>query len=153
MGHGRHVLLTEPERYDIIVAETIAPPTAGSNVLFSREFFEEVRSRLEPGGMAVQWAATPRTLATFLGVFPYVRRLNGVLLGSDRPIDLDWSLIGRELGGPAGRVILGSGVAPEALLTYLRSDPQGRWGPGDPRPDTAINTDLHPRDEFYPIGW
>ena len=153
IADGRHVLFTEPERYDIIVAETIAPRTAGSNLLFSKEFFEEVRSRLKPGGLAVQWAVTPRTVATFLSVFPYALRLNGVLLGSDRPIDLDWSRLGDELGGPPGQVVLRSGVAPEALLAYLRNGPQGRWGPGDPRPDTSINTDLHPRDEFYPIGW
>ena len=153
IADGRHVLFTEPERYDIIVAETIAPHTAGSNLLFSKEFFEEARRRLKPGGLAVQWAATPRTVATFVSVFPYALRLNGVLLGSDRPIDLDWSRIGKELGGPPGQVVLRSGVAPEALLAYLRSGPQDRWSPGDPRPDIPVNTDLHPRDEFYPIGW
>ena len=99
IADGRHVLFTDPARYDIIVAETIAPRTAGSNLLFSKEFFEEVRSRLKPGGLAVQWAATPRTVATFLSVFPYAIRLNDVLLGSDRPIDLDWGRIGAELQG------------------------------------------------------
>ena len=50
-------------------------------------------------------------------------------------------------------MIIRSGVAPEALFAYLRSGPQAHWGPDDPRPDTSINTDLHPRDEFYPIAW
>ena len=62
----------------MIVSEPSNPWVAGVAALFSREFFEAVRARLEPGGIVCQWAnaynisdADLRAIvATFQSVFP-----------------------------------------------------------------------------------
>jgi spermidine synthase len=54
---GRRFLHRSRERYDIV---TIDPPppleAAGSSLLYSKEFYEIVKSRLNPGGILQQWA-------------------------------------------------------------------------------------------------
>ena len=52
---AREVLLTTPERFDLIVSEPSNPYRAGIATLFTREFYEAVRARLRPGGVFVQW--------------------------------------------------------------------------------------------------
>ncbi len=79
-GDAREVLLTSRERYDIIFSEPSNPYRAGIASLFTREFYEIVRSRLAPGGLFLQWVQayevdgqTLRTVyATVGGVFPEV---------------------------------------------------------------------------------
>ncbi|MBW2453953.1 MAG: fused MFS/spermidine synthase [Deltaproteobacteria bacterium] len=101
---AREVLLTTPHRYDLIFSEPSNPYRAGIASLFTREFYQAVRERLEPAGMFVQWvqayeidAESVRTVyATLAAVFPSVESWRTkysdlVLIGrdSDVPIDLD----------------------------------------------------------------
>ena len=94
VADGRHTLALDPTRYDVIEADAILPKSALSGLLYSQEFFRQVRSKLAPGGIYVQWAPTERTVETFRSVFPYVtmvqsglawqRPANSVLAGEDR---------------------------------------------------------------------
>ena len=86
VGDGRHALALDATRYDVIEADAILPKTALSGLLNSQEFFRQVRSKLAPGGIYVQWAPTERSIETFRSVFPYVTMVHPALLGSDRPI-------------------------------------------------------------------
>ncbi len=52
---GRYFLLTTWERFDIITAEPPPPKNAGIVSLYTREYFELVRSRLAEGGVATYW--------------------------------------------------------------------------------------------------
>ncbi len=52
---GRFFLLTTPRRYDLITADPPPPKAAGIGSLYSREYFELVRSRLAPGGITTYW--------------------------------------------------------------------------------------------------
>ena len=52
---AREQLLTSRERYDLVVSEPSNPYRAGVASLFSRELYRAVASRLEPGGLFVQW--------------------------------------------------------------------------------------------------
>ena len=78
VGDGRSHLLLTPQRYDVIVSEPSNPWMSGVAALFTREFFEGARARLNPGGLLCQWAHTydisPQDLqsivATFASVFP-----------------------------------------------------------------------------------
>src|SRR6185503_16163808 len=78
VGDGRSHLLLTPQRYDVIVSEPSNPWMSGVAALFTREFFEAARSRLNPDGLICQWAHTydisPQDLqsivATFASVFP-----------------------------------------------------------------------------------
>ncbi len=54
-GDGREHVRTTSETYDLIVSEPSNPYRAGVADLFSREFYEAVSERLNPGGIFVQW--------------------------------------------------------------------------------------------------
>jgi spermidine synthase len=79
-GDGRELLLTSEARYDLIVSEPSNPYRAGISSLFTREFYEVVRSRLAPAGVFSQWiqgyeidARSIRMVArTLRAVFPSV---------------------------------------------------------------------------------
>jgi len=105
---ARHFILTTPEKFDVITTDPIHPWLKGTSALYSKEYFELVRSHLNPGGVAAQWLPlyesdeeTVKTqLATFFDVFPdgtvWSNYLNGdgydlVLLGrlETSPINID----------------------------------------------------------------
>jgi len=46
---------THNRRYDIIVSEPSNPWVSGVSGLFTREFYQRVRTHLEPGGLLLQW--------------------------------------------------------------------------------------------------
>jgi spermidine synthase len=79
-GDGRELLLTSDRRFDLIASEPSNPYRAGISSLFTREFYEVVRSRLAPGGVFSQWiqgyeidARSIRMVArTLRAVFPSV---------------------------------------------------------------------------------
>jgi spermidine synthase len=102
IGDGRHELLRRSQRYDLITLEPPPPSAAGVVNLYSRDFYELCRSRLQPDGLMAQWWPLPaqndedsRSLVrSFLDVFPYATawstELHEVLLvGSSSPIVLD----------------------------------------------------------------
>jgi hypothetical protein len=52
---ARFFLQATRERYDLITGEPPPPKIAGVASLYTREYFELVRSRLNPGGLATYW--------------------------------------------------------------------------------------------------
>jgi spermidine synthase len=78
VGDGRSHLRLSSQRYDVIVSEPSNPWMAGVASLFTGEFFEAARARLEPDGLLCQWAHTYDISApdlrsivrTFGSVFP-----------------------------------------------------------------------------------
>jgi spermidine synthase len=150
-GDGRRLLAASPELYDIIEADAIRPDTSHSGMLYSKEFMEQARRRLAPGGLFVQWAPTRRVVATFTAVFPYavLLRPGHILIGSDRPIQLDLGVLAHRLSEPAvlahfqrGNSGAAAGVAPFVAERALLWEPKDRRGP-------APLTDMFPRDEFF----
>jgi spermidine synthase len=96
---ARHFILVTPRKFDVITTDPIHPWVKGTSTLYSREYYELVKSHLNPGGVAAQWLPlyesdqeTVNTeLATFFSVFPsatvWSNYVNGdgydlVLLGS-----------------------------------------------------------------------
>jgi len=55
---GRHFLQTTPRHFDLITGEPPPPKLAGIVNLYTREYFELVRERLSPGGLASYWLPT-----------------------------------------------------------------------------------------------
>jgi len=96
---GRRHLERTQEMYDVI---TIDPPppisAAGSSLLYSKEFYETAKRRLQPGGIVAQWVpgGDPADLVAVTRAvresFLYVRAFLSVegrglhLLASDSPI-------------------------------------------------------------------
>lgn len=149
IADGRHHMLVDPETYDVIVAEAIVPESAHSGLLFSIEFFQQVRDRLKPGGICVEWAPTQRTINTFRHVFPYVIRTGNALIGSMEPVDFSLEAFATRLQGDAQGHLAAGGWKAEDVMAWLTSKPLQRWTPADPPPPDDINTDLFPKDEYY----
>jgi spermidine synthase len=122
-------------------------------MLYSREFMQQVRRRLAPGGLYVQWAPTERVVATFTSVFEHVVLVQpaNILLGSDRPIAFDPAAFTERLRSPAVAQHIARGNPDprvgEQMVRRISERPQV-WGPGDAR-DPDVLTDMVPRDEFF----
>jgi spermidine synthase len=103
---ARTFLRVTTGRYDIIVSEPSHPWVPGVANLFTEEFFELGRERLNDDGIFVQWLqiyqlsteSLRSVLATYQKVFPHVLvfRIGGLnkgkdllLVGSKRPLNLD----------------------------------------------------------------
>jgi len=55
IGDGRHFLLIDDARYDLLTSDPIHPWTRGSSDLYALEHFGRMASHLAPGGIASQW--------------------------------------------------------------------------------------------------
>jgi spermidine synthase len=102
VGDAREVLLTSRERYDLVFSEPSNPYRAGIASLFTREYYREVKTRLDKRGLFLQWvqaydvdSRTVRMIyATLASVFPSVETwelgANDLLLvASDEPPSYD----------------------------------------------------------------
>ncbi|HXK22163.1 MAG TPA: fused MFS/spermidine synthase [Myxococcota bacterium] len=101
IGDARGSLQLTSRRYDAIVSQPSHPWTAGASHLYTREFFDLVRSRLAPDGVFVQWiglafvdeALLRSLLSALVEAFPHVEvfqpQPHGLLfVGSAAPIDV-----------------------------------------------------------------
>jgi len=99
---GRNFLLLTEQKYDLVISEPSNPWISGISNLYTKEFFEIVRSRLRPGGMHCQWihaysmkaddfASVLKTMAScFEHVQLWEMGLNDyVAICSDAPIVVD----------------------------------------------------------------
>jgi spermidine synthase len=115
VSDGRNYVRLSRETYDMIAVDP-APPieSAGSVVLYTREFLTEGKARLRPGGVFMLWIpyALPlddfkEHVRTFAGVFGHVRLVlspgrHGVFMfGSDAPLEFTGPNIRQALGTPA----------------------------------------------------
>ena len=92
-GDGRFFIKHSNRTFDILEADALREGSAYSGTLYSVEYFELVRARLAPGGLAVTWAPTDRVVRTFLKVFPHVVSFDDVFIGSNEPIHIDHEAI------------------------------------------------------------
>jgi spermidine synthase len=146
---GRLALMRSAARFDIIEADALRPSSAYSGNLFSDGYFELVRRRLRPQGLAVSWSPTARVHRAFVRVFPYVLVLPDILIGSNEPIVLDREAVFARLRDPRARAHYArAGIAAEALATAYLVE-VARYTPDFDRSTLQdFNTDLFPRDEL-----
>ncbi|HUT52908.1 MAG TPA: fused MFS/spermidine synthase [bacterium] len=104
VADGRNHLELSPKKYDVIISEPSNPWQAGEGLLFTREFFQLARKRLNPGGIMEAWidvynmdaANLSLFLRTFADVFPHVTlwetglQADYVLLGTNEPLMIDY---------------------------------------------------------------
>jgi predicted membrane-bound spermidine synthase len=154
---GRNHLLLGGPPFDVITCDPVHP-LYGSAPLYSLDYFKLCRRRLRPGGVVCQYLPLHRmptrefrrAIATFDAAFGETWVLFGLghamLVGGDRPLDLDWNRWQRVLdehGWPAD--LAASALAtPAQIAALLQLDPDAcrRLALGPP------STDLHPRLEF-----
>ncbi|MCS6933337.1 MAG: fused MFS/spermidine synthase [Acetobacteraceae bacterium] len=147
---GRRLLARDPTRYDIIQADAVLPEASHSGLLYSAEFLEQVRARLAPGGLYVQWAASARSAETFAAVFPYALLLlpGQALIGSNDPIPFDPERLAARFRDPAVLAHLLRGNRDFADFPAMFAGRVLAWTPETPRVPAPL-TDVFPRDEFY----
>lgn len=100
LGDGRSHLRLARRTYDVIVSEPSTPWMAGTASLFTREFFQAARDRLNPDGLFCQWAQThdisqqdlTSIVATFNDVFTggslwLVGETDLLLIGGREPVE------------------------------------------------------------------
>jgi spermidine synthase len=117
LDDARHFLLTTNEKFDAITSDPLDPWVKGAAMLYTKEFFETVKSHLKPGGAVTLFvqlyesntAAVKSEIATFLDVFPggvvWGNTNNGagydlVLLGQAEPTRIDVDAVQQHLSQP-----------------------------------------------------
>ncbi len=55
IGDGRNYVLASPEKFDVILSDSIHPRYAGNGSLYTKDYFELCRRRLLPGGVISMW--------------------------------------------------------------------------------------------------
>lgn len=132
LDDGQSFLRTVPHRYDVIISEPSNPWVAGIGGLFTVEFFEHVRDRLNPGGVFTLWfhtyeqsdESTRLLIRTLASVFPHVNLFgdndmgNLIAVASIEPIEPDFAAMERRFEEPAIRENLARMGIPN-LLTFL----------------------------------
>lgn len=164
---ARHFVLTTAEKFDIITSDPIHPWVKGAATLYSKEYFEECKRHLKPGGVITQWVplyeSDPDTvkseIATFFQVFPsgtiWANDNNGqgydvVLLGQVEPTRIDVDALQARLDRPdyatvrASLAQVGFPTALSLLDTYLgRASDLRPWLAG-----AQINRDIDLRLQY-----
>ena len=96
--------MTTPEKFDVITTDPIHPWVKGTATLYTREYYELVKSHLNEGGVVAQWLPiyesdeeTVRSeLATFFSVFPDATVSSNYFQGDG----YDLVLLGRQSAAP-----------------------------------------------------
>jgi spermidine synthase len=161
---ARHFLSTTDEQFDVITSDPIHPWVRGNSVLFSREYYEIVKARLKPGGIATQWVPLYETseeairiqMRTFTNAFPKGTVWNSavggrgydvVLLGREQPLALDLAATAQRMSEPriaqSLREVKINGAV-DLFATYATSGPDmARW-----LENTPVNRDFSLKLEY-----
>ncbi|MBP9089487.1 fused MFS/spermidine synthase [bacterium] len=159
---GRNYLLRKENKYDVISFEAPPPCDAGVVSLYSKEFYELCKSRLNAGGLICQWMPMETESAplwkmmikTMMVVFPYVTVWNpdsgeAIAIASMEPIKFDINKVQAKLDQSpqvqASLAEVGLGNAYALASTFLiGGEPMTKYFA-----DTPVITDDHPYLEFY----
>jgi spermidine synthase len=160
LDDARHYLLTTNEKFDAITSDPLDPWVKGAATLYTREFFREVKSHLNPGGVVTLFVqlyesteeAAKSEVATFLESFPngavFANTINGqgydlVLFGQLEGGTIDVDAVQARLADPANAPIadslrqIGINSAVELFGTYAgQQADMANW-----LKDAIINTD------------
>jgi spermidine synthase len=155
-GDGRKRLLAAEQPYDVITVDALRPQSGYSGNVYSVEFYELVAARLAPGGLFAQWVPTERVLASVTEVFPHVATAVGpgparFLIASNDPIVGDrTAALARYRARPHGMLSPEQRASLESFFEHPSFQHVRRGEPRSaPAPESTLNRDLHPRDEYF----
>jgi spermidine synthase len=164
---ARHYIFTARDKFDVITTDPIHPWVKGTSTLYSKEYYELCKQRLNPGGVVAQWLPiydsdleTIKTeLATFFDVFPngtiWSNHFRGdgydlVLIGRNDPVPINVDDLQQRLNRPGYAAVsatlaeVGFNSAVDVLATYA-----GRAADLEPLTAGAqINRDLNMRLQY-----
>ena len=167
LDDGRHFLMTTNEKFDAITSDPLDPWVKGAAALYTREFFDEVKQHLNPGGVMTLFvqlyesnpAAVKSEISTFLDAFPdgvvWGNTQNGagydlVLMGTLAPTKIDVDKIEQTLKSPQySRVAQSLSEIGMFSATDLFSTYAGKRPDLDPwMADAMINRDRNMRLQY-----
>ncbi|WP_373514636.1 hypothetical protein [Persicitalea sp.] len=130
---GRKAMLSSQEKYDVIEADALRPNSPYSGNIYSVEYFELIKSRLNLGGFAVSWAPTDRIANGFAKVFPYTYTDGFIIIGSKSEIQLN---LNAEINEQFKALPIDwkKSISELKRVNYF--------------PEQEVNHDLFPKDEF-----
>ncbi|MBC7912892.1 MAG: spermidine synthase [Pyrinomonadaceae bacterium] len=152
-GDARYNLKISDKKYDIIEADALRVNSAYSGNLYSKEYFQLIKSKLKTGGMAVTWAPTQRIYRTVTSVFKNTLFYNNILIASDTPIIINREQLLSKSKNAYTRVYYNqTGINIYQFLVSTMSTYKVANNVKVFSDD--INTDLYPKDEFgLPDNW
>lgn len=109
-GDGRYYMRHSPVKYDIIASNLTGSDLPGSAACYTKEYFEEARGRLNPGGIFLVHSFGPESavvLKTLMAVFPYVTgyrayKYTQYMVASMEPLNEDKNRINRRIMADSG---------------------------------------------------
>jgi spermidine synthase len=161
---ARHFMNASPARYDLIVLDILFPMSSGTSTVFSREYFQLCKNRLQPGGMVCQWLPIHQLsleqiktiVATFQSVFPHTSLWFGTIgddgaaigcIGTEQPLLIDVEQLRNRMKNPAISVELRQVnlQSPSLLLSHfiMAEEDVAKFCSG-----AALDTDDRPIIEF-----
>jgi spermidine synthase len=167
LDDARHYLMTTREKFDAITSDPLDPWVKGAAMLYTREFFEIVKSHLNPGGVVTLFVqlyesnteAVKSEIATFMEAFPNGivwgntqegRGYDLVLLGQVEPLQINVDEVQAKLSrpemAPVARSLseIGMNSAIDLFSTYAgRGSDLSAW-----MRDAAINRDRNLRLQY-----
>ena len=95
---GRNFMKATKRRYDVIISEPSNPWISGASALFTREFFEILKSRLKPDGLSLQWIQLYELSSRSIKALwrSYASTFNHALVVQAHPSSNDIFLIGSD---------------------------------------------------------
>jgi len=109
---GRNFLLTSSKKYDFITSEPPPPSNAGIVNLYTVEYYELAKKRLNPNGIVTQWIPLHHLsqrdfkmlVASFVKVFPHVSmwytKWDAILIGSNNEPLMDYAQVKKNMENP-----------------------------------------------------
>lgn len=146
---GRFEIQNNAKKYDITEADALRPISSYSSNIYSKEYFEMLKSKLKKNGLVASWSPTQRVINTFLTVFPHVYIVGGfILVGSNDPIDITQEavLANSRLAFTQRHFLAVDMEIEEVLKPHLAKIEPLQNSVSKTQAD--INTDMFPKDEY-----
>lgn len=163
VNDGRNYVFLSDKKYDIVTIDP-PPPTngAGTTVLFSDEFYKDIKRKLKEGGIVQAWIhfdldkeSIMMMSKTFEINFPYIqiflsRRGQGIyLLGSEKPIVINKERVDKMLAIPSVYDDMTEWLPYPYTVEFLQSMYAGdKESLTKFTKDSVTITDYFPRTEF-----
>ena len=163
---GRSYMKLSQSNYDMITADPIHPKISRVGYLYTREYYQYIRERLNDGGIVCQWmpiyqmspARLRSAMKTFYEVFPnatfwYVKN-HGLFIAKKEPLVIDYTLLADKFSRPMIKKDLKSIdiASPEEMLALLLMGPEEIRAFINDGPIVPTNTDDHPYLEYFVPG-
>jgi spermidine synthase len=160
---GRNFLAMSGEQFDIITADPIHPRVSGVGYLYTNEYYENLKQRLNAGGVVCQWMPMYRiskqsfdvAFRTFVSVFPnasfwYVRG-HGLFVATQGPFIVNFVDLERRIADPVVQADLASINihGPLEFLSYMLMGPDEIRAYLAANPSAVLNTDDNAYLEYH----